>query len=1726
MITYEARVDNDAANSALNSPQGKTNTARLDFGGNPGSPVSASHTLQFREPNLVLTKSFTPGSDLQAGEPVTVSLLLENAGTAPAFDISVTDVLNDGLNNDLLDLGTVTIDTVPTGYQGLFDTDTVTFSSDAGVSLNAGASVTFTFSAQVRDDVVTGSTFTNTATVLGDSQDGIVTGERTTEGDDESNAVIRTPAVAKSVAASSEPWTTGTQAAIGEILTYQLVYTLPEGLTRGGAPAIFVDQLPAGQQYLDSTARIRGTYDTADGLSGSVFSTLPPADTPIVPVQDGQQLQFDIGDIQNDDSDVNDEQIVITFDVLVLNSADNNRGDTPTNIAQLNYLNRDGSDQSLQAMRNITIVEPNLSVAKSVNPGTASGGDPVTFTVVLGNASGGSLTRAWEPVLEDVLPDRFQNVAIESIQFSRGTDIDNPACAAVAGQALDVSLDCLDTDLRYLAPGETITVVYSATLDPEVAFEETVTNTATVTATSLPGSNGTLDAAPGDAGSGTGERTGEGDVNDLSANDSAMVTSDRPSLTKTVADPALQIGETSEVTLTIPVPVGQTGDFALEDTLPVGLEYLGDASIMLPAGVTASLEPSTPAAGTTPLVFDFGTVRNAVGGSRNIVISYSVRVLDVPDNTRGDTLTNTATLDFAGAVAPLPSDSATITAREPDIEMEKTITAGATGSTAGSSVGYALRVTNRDDNATAYRVELRDVLPEELLGGEPTFADIVLVNEEGVTLNETGMSLMSGEAVIETTENADDTLTWPLFDMPPGSTLDISYTVVVADEAVVGSELTNTAAITYRSTSDGDDGRSYNTEDSRTLTLDAAIALQKLLSPGQQGNVFTIGDTVDYDLRVDVLEGVTPTLVVIDTLPEGLSFVELVTIEASGNISYAGPAGAEEVTPGVVTLDFGDVSNMADMDPTNDTLTVRLRARVDNRDINQSADERLNLAEVTSGIGDAQDDLAITLAEPALEVLKDVDNASPNLGDEVTFTLSVRHTGQSTADAFDLVVEDVLPAGLDYVDGSATPPPAQVDGNTLVWERASLTRADDDYQLTYRARVSPAATVGAPLDNNAALSFASQPDADGGPDGGRTGADGPGGALNDYAADASSSVTPRADAFLYAQKTVALIGDQQANGVADPGDRLEYTIELVNEGGNATGVVITDAVPDNTRYVSGSLTSTVGAVDDSGDPLVVSVGSLAGGASVTVRFQVDIVAPLPGGVVISNQGIIDSDQTVPVPTDADGNPGNGPQPTDTVVGGVNEEEPSGPGLRFTKTFALTGDIVPPIGSVNEGDEVTYTLVIRNTGDEVLTDVTFSDSIPAGPSPAGMTVTGVSVTQGTAPTPGNSVVINDIGSIAPGGSVTVRISGMANGTGDILNQALVNTTELGGTPSDGDGNSGNGMQPTVVPVQPAGGSGLASLSLDKQVELIGDANSDNQANPGETVRFTLRVRSTGSAIARDVRLADAIADINGTLVAGSVVTSQGSVVSPSPELLVNLGDMPAGSEARVLFRVIAGEPGELRNAASVSDAMDNSSSDSASIPIVAFDPFDPPGGIKVLNEEGVPELEWTMVWLNPNASFVSPLLVVDPIPANSQYVDGSLECIASGVSTTDECVFDEDAQEVRFRGFIGPDEGATGLDDASNAVVIRFRVEIESLFDAVVNQATGYGDTDGNGEPNLNRPVLTDDPDVEGAQDPTRWQPVSRVIPAVSYPLLALMVLMLAGLGGWRMRAAAARSREQ
>ncbi|MCH9699307.1 MAG: DUF11 domain-containing protein, partial [Gammaproteobacteria bacterium] len=481
-VLLTALVDGtEAANSGISASQLKTNVFKLDYTGRTGT-IEAQRSTRFIEPQLEINKTMSPDRNRDAGDTITITLAVTNSGLSPAYDILVTDILNDaGVDDDLFDLTSVAEATTPAGYTYNFSTDTVTYASNAGISLASGATVSFTFTARIRSDIDSGSSYSNTANVIGDSQDGVVGGERSSSDTGSDSVSTRRVSATKTVVSSSEAWTAGTDVAIGEIITYQATIRVPEGITLPNG-SLITDRLPTDFQYQTGTATIRAVVNTTLTQGGNPISTTATAITPVI---SGRDMSFNLGALQNNDNDGNIEQIIIEYDVLVLNTARNNAGNNKTNRFRMNYLNNAGNTQSITARRTVTIVEPQLSISKQAQPSSVQGGTLTQFTVVLTNQNITNSTRAWEPVITDQLPADYTSPAVVSATLSRGA-VDISACANFTGNLLSLGSSCLAAADRYLAPGEFITLVYSANVSANVAFEKQIINTASAASSSLP----------------------------------------------------------------------------------------------------------------------------------------------------------------------------------------------------------------------------------------------------------------------------------------------------------------------------------------------------------------------------------------------------------------------------------------------------------------------------------------------------------------------------------------------------------------------------------------------------------------------------------------------------------------------------------------------------------------------------------------------------------------------------------------------------------------------------------------------------------------------------------------------------------------------------------------------------------------------------------------------------------------------------------------------------------------------------------------------------------------------------------------------------------------------------------------------------------------------------------------------------------------------------------------
>ena len=235
---------------------------------------------------------------------------------------------------------------------------------------------------------------TNTATLLAfaGADDGDNRVAPTDQPFDEAEVTIADPTVDKSFIATNQAFTADPDAAIGEIVTYQAVITVPEGTTSN---AVLVDVLDSGLAFVDMVG-----ITASLGVSTSVVGGFPAVAAGVAvanvdggAINDGRRIALNFGTVTNaNTNDAVPETITVTYRAVVLKSSNNNRGDQRNNLADWRWQDDFGPQNVQDSASDVRIVEPTLAVIKDASPLTGQAGDTITFTIESGTGSSATPT--------------------------------------------------------------------------------------------------------------------------------------------------------------------------------------------------------------------------------------------------------------------------------------------------------------------------------------------------------------------------------------------------------------------------------------------------------------------------------------------------------------------------------------------------------------------------------------------------------------------------------------------------------------------------------------------------------------------------------------------------------------------------------------------------------------------------------------------------------------------------------------------------------------------------------------------------------------------------------------------------------------------------------------------------------------------------------------------------------------------------------------------------------------------------------------------------------------------------------------------------------------------------------------------------------------------------------------------------------------------------------------
>ena len=384
-----------------------------------------------------------------------------------------------------------------------------------------------------------------------------------------------------------------------------------------------------------------------------------------------------------------------------------------------------------------------------------------------------------------------------------------------------------------------------------------------------------------------------------------------------------------------------------------------------------------------------------------------------------------------------------------------------------------------------------------------------------------------------------------------------------------------------------------------------------------------------------------------------------------------------------------------------------------------------------------------------LELDKTVNNATPQVGSQVTFTVLVRNVaGFSTATGVE--VTDVLPAGTTFVSSTATQ--GAYNSGTGVWTVGTLAGASSA-TLTLTATVN---TAGAKI-NTGEVTKANQPDTDSTPGNGNPNEDD----------QESVTITPQQ---LNAQVGDYVWTDLNVNGLQDVGEpgRDGITVNLYRDV-NGNGI----PEPGGADGAAVGTTVTAGG----GNYLF---SNLAAG-NYFVQFQP------PSGQLFTLRDVGINDNI-----DSDADPATGLTAVFPLAAGQSDLKWDA-GIRpiDLELDKTVNNPTPVVGS-----QVIFTVLVRNVaGFSTATGVEVTDVLPAG-----TTFVSSTASQGGY----NSLTgVWTVGTLAGGSSATLNITATVNTAGAKINTGEVtkaNQPDTDSTPGNGNPNEDDQESVTINPQQ--------------------------------------------------------------------------------------------------------------------------------------------------------------------------------------------------------------------------------------------------------------------------------------------------------------------------------------
>nr|WP_221401493.1 DUF11 domain-containing protein [Paenibacillus phyllosphaerae] len=1511
-VTYQARVTSIPGSFILPNSANAAFTFQSVAGGTPINGVIPSNTVS--TPVYAAIISIVKSANRTTaivGSTVTYTLLVTNSGNRAA---------------------TVTLaDNIPTGSTFIPGTFRVNGNVVPGAnpplgvvigSVAAGATATVTFDVQV-NSLPSPPQFVDqgTATFTFSPPDG-----RVISGSAASNTVTLPVSVASVTVVKS---VNVTDAAVGETITYSSV------ITNNSSEAVtnvnLSDILPSGATFVPGSVTVNGTSNaTANPATGIPVGTIAPGSAVTV------NLLAQVSSLPSSQQFVNQSNASYTIGTFT--------GTTASNLTTT------------------PIYQPVIQLTKSANTTAATVGDTITYTIIARNTGNRSAT----VTLTDNIPAGSSFI---------------PGSVTINGVASPSSTPTGGILIGALAPNGQITVTFQTLLNTLPSPPTLMDQAASTYSYALP--SGRV-------------------LNGSSTSNTVTVPASSPNviINKLTSLNAAAVNDVLTYTLLVTNNgVAPVTNVVLSDPVPAGASFVAGSVVI--NSVSAPL--ANPNAGIA-----LGTILP----NTTFTVTFQIRVTSVPASA---TISNAASAGFTSGAFTGTSVSNTVTTAVSEAVVSVVKTASTTNATVGDTFSYSFTLQNTG-NAGA-TVTLTDIVPV----GSSFVVNSVLVNGipapgyDPVTGIPVGVIPAGGTSVVSYVVNvvsfppsrqlvnqATANYTFTLSDgrvinrisqsnsvVVPVALPDVSVVKSVSQiDAVVGDTLTFTSVVTNNGIANvnnvvlrdplqsnavfvpgtvlvqgvsqpealPESGLSLGTlapGASVTVTFEVTISMpipsqinnqstasftsgsfsatsasNTTVTPVTQPQIAVVksantnnatqGDTVVYTLTVSNTGNLPASVVLTDTIPAGTTFTENSVIVNGFPIPGVSPATGIDIgtlaAGGTTVVSFSVVitSLPSPQQLSNFGTATYTFTPPDGRLLSGSA---------------VSNTVTFPVSAPNVGVVLSTTSTAVTIGDTIVYTAVVTNSGIEAINNVQFTA--LTPPGTSFIPGTVTVNGTPIQGASPIGGiPISSIPAGGSVTITFNYAVNsvPAPPV---IDNTGTVTFTS-------------------GAFSGLT-NSNTVSTP-----VY-QPVISVVKSANTSN-ASVGQTVTYNLAVTNSGNYPATITLTDNIPTGTSFVPNSVLYN-GSPLPGTDPITgIPGGTLAAGQTANIMFSV-VIDFMPTPQQLSNQAIAASSYTLP-----DGRTFNQSSPSNTVTFPV-----SAPNAVVVKSTPST--------AVSIGDTVTYTTTITNSGIASITNVLFTDPIPAGSAfvANSLTVDGVP-RQGANPATGVT-----IDAIAPGVTVTVVFN--------------VTVTSL---PTPAQLNNQSSVTFTSGTFSGVTFSNIVTTPIYQPILNAVKTGNTSNATVGDTVTYTVTITNTGNFGAA-VTLTDTI-PAGTSFVENSVIVNNQPVPGVNPSTGIPLGIV--ATSASVSFSVLIDSlpSGQvLLNQASATFAYTlpdsrtlggSLQSNLLSIPVSA-------PNIAVVKTSNVPNavvgdtITYTITVTNSGIAPVTNVVTIDNIPDGSAFVPNSV-----------------------------------------------------------------------------------------------------------------------------------------